>query len=342
MAATETLPLHRRIERVLEAKGGNAKQVTVTETRKSWVFLTPHHVYKLKKRIRDDLQDLTGLRARLDNALAEVDLNRRLALPIYLGIVKLCEDQDKSLRLEGRGRTVDWLVKMQRLPADRMLDDMITNVAHDNHNRLAPAVDHLANLLSDFYETAPRSNLNAAELVVIQQSQDSLNREVLFHPSFAQHHPRFSSVYAAYDDAFDRFFMQYNARVAKGWIRECHGDLRPEHVCLTDPPHVFDCLEFNRNLRLLDPLQEMAQLGLETDILGATWIKPRLMDAVASGLGQKPPQELLDFYQVTHALLRMRLCLAHLLVPKPRKPEKWLPLALRYCDAASRLLHLPS
>lgn len=341
MAGTETLPLHLRIKYMLESQHDGVEKVAMPETRKSWVFLTSQHAYKLKKRVRDDLQDLTSLRGRLDNALVEIDLNRRLAGPMYLGVVKLCEDDDKTLHLDGPDRTIDWLVKMQRMPENRILDEMII-AAPTDHEGQVPVVDRLADRLVDFYKTAPRSNLKAAELVTIQQSQHSLNRTVLFNPLFTQYHARFTAVFEAYDASFDKFFAQYDDRAAQGWIRECHGDLRPEHICLTDPPLIFDCLEFNRNLRLLDPFQELTQLGLETDILGATWIKPRLIDAVANGLGQKPAQDLLDFYEVIHALLRMRLCLAHLLVPEPRRREKWLPLTLRYCDAACRLLNIRS
>jgi aminoglycoside phosphotransferase family enzyme len=336
MTATGPLPLHLRIKQMLEAGRGSAEQVTMTETRKSWIFLTPHHAYKLKKRVRDDLQDLTSLSARLDNSLVEIDLNRRLALPIYLGVVKLCEDESKTLHLDGPGQIIDWLVKMQRMPESRMLEEMIA--VPTDQKALGPGIDRLADTLVEFYKSAPRSHLKATELVTILQSQQDLIAVVLFDPLFAAHHARFSAIFTAYDAAFDRFFSQYDVRAAQGWIRECHGDLRPEHICLTDPPLIFDCLEFNRNLRLLDPFQELAQLGLETDILGAAWIKPRLIDAVADGLGHKPSQDLLDFYQVSHALLRMRLCLAHLLVPEPRKPKKWLPLALRYCEMAERLL----
>ncbi len=328
-------PLHLRLKQMLEI--ASAEDVTMTETGKSWIFLTPDRVYKLKKRVRDELQDLSSLRGRLDNALAEVDLNRRLARPIYLRIVKLCQDDNLRLHLNSDGQAIDWLVEMQRMPADWMFDDMISASPSDEDG-LRHGVDRVSKKLTAFYKAAPRSNLTAAELAAIQESQDSLNRSVLFHPLFEDYHPRFAALFTAYEAGFQQFLSQYETRAAQGWIRECHGDLRPEHICMTDPPHIFDCLEFNRNLRLIDPFQELAQLGLETDILGALWVKPRIMETVAAGLGPPPPQSLLDFYEVIHALLRMRLCLAHLLVPQPRKPEKWLPMALRYCDAASRLL----
>jgi aminoglycoside phosphotransferase family enzyme len=34
-------------------------------------------------------------------------------------------------------------------------------------------------------------------------------------------------------------------RIAAGRIRDGHGDLRAEHICVTDPVVIFDCIEFN-------------------------------------------------------------------------------------------------
>lgn len=41
---------------------------------------------------------------------------------IYLGVVALRHEFRTGLHLDGRGRAVDWLVKMKRLPAQRTLE----------------------------------------------------------------------------------------------------------------------------------------------------------------------------------------------------------------------------
>lgn len=331
----EELPT--RIQQLLKTTCPSEADITVTETSKSWIFITPETVYKLKKKVRDDLQDLTSLRARHDNTLTEIDLNRRLAPNTYLSAVRVGKSTDGTLCLDGTGETVDWLVKMQRLPDDRMLDVLIDK--HDAASSvLTSYMDVLATELVTFYRDAPATNLTADELTTILHDQQEMNRATLFRPEFSAHHQRFDAVFRAYDAKFDQFFARFTTRVDQGWIRECHGDLRPEHICLTDPPVVFDCLEFNRNLRLVDPFSEVTFLGLECDLLGAPWIKPHLISALETELQNRPDPELLRFYEVIHALLRARLCLAHLLVPKPRKPKKWIPLGLRYLEVAERLL----
>lgn len=311
--------------------------VDLTETTKSWLFTTPDEVYKLKKPVRDDLQDLTPLRARHDNTLTEIDLNRRLAPGLYLGAVRVGRGQDGRLALDEHGtETVDWLVRMRRLPGDRMLDAKIAGDASEA--KLTASVDALAATLLAFYGAAPISRLTAAELMTVQEDQLEMAREVLLHPCFAEHHPRCVQVLDRLEGRIALVTGRLANRASAGGIVESHGDLRPEHVCLTDPPVIFDCLEFNRTLRLSDPVSEVVFLGMECAMLGADWIGPRLVAALESGLGVATDKDLLRYYEACHAVVRARLCFAHLLASVPRTPEKWAPLGLRYLDIAGHLL----
>ncbi|MFY0690527.1 MAG: phosphotransferase [Paracoccaceae bacterium] len=313
--------------------------IELVETSKSWVFLTPTLVYKVKKPVRDELQDLTSLRARQDNTLTEIDLNRRLAPEIYLGAQCIFEDPEGAISLHGPGRPRDWMVKMRRLPGHRMLSFMIRK-CYGDETLLGTWVGELASTLVAFYKTAPRSHLTGHELLSLLKDQQRLCRKTLLDPRFARHRPRFEAVLNRFERGLPAHLNLLAERAEHGRIRECHGDLRPEHICLQDPPVIFDCLEFNRNLRLLDPFSEVVFLGMECDRLGAPWIKPLLIDALKLGLQDHPPRRLLLQYEVIHALLRARLCLAHLLVPHPRTPEKWEPLGLEYFAIAERLCGL--
>jgi len=54
-------------------------------------------------------------------------------------------------------------------------------------------------------------------------------------------------------DRLDAAFVVHEAEIAERlWVYQVvdgHGELRPEHVCLLDPPIVIDCLEFNTAMR---------------------------------------------------------------------------------------------
>lgn len=311
--------------------------IETTETSKSWVFITPKWVYKLKKPVRDDLQDLVPLRARHDNTLTEIDLNRRLAPELYVGAVRVGRLTDGSLTLDRPGaETVDWMVKMHRLPKERMLDEQI--VGGVPKSVLAARIDALMPVLVAFYRAAPKSRLNAEELMTVLEDQLETARHVLLDPLFADHHAHAVSIFETLDTLWPAITDRLDARVRLGPFVEGHGDLRPEHICLSDPPVIYDCLEFNRTLRLCDPFSEIAFLGMECAMLGADWIGPRMLAALETDIGPMPDRSLLRIYEALHAIVRTRLCFAHLLQPVPRTPEKWIPLGLQYLCMADRRL----
>lgn len=99
--------------------------VTAVETHMSWVFLTDAHAYKLKKAIRFDSVDLEDAARRQQHCLTEVRVNRRFAPDVYLGVSAVVRRPDGTLALDEPGVPIDWLVKMRRLPADRMLHALI-------------------------------------------------------------------------------------------------------------------------------------------------------------------------------------------------------------------------
>ncbi|MEC5325761.1 hypothetical protein, partial [Aurantimonas sp. A3-2-R12] len=289
--------------------------------------------YKLKKPVRFPFLDFTTLAARETNCREEVRLNRRLAPRIYLGTVPLSEDDAGVLALGGRGKVVDWLVVMRRLPADRMFDRML------QEDRIGAAeTDQLAGLLARFYRSADHPAVDPTAYVDRLMAQQAENRAILTKRAFAVDHARLPTVLDRLDQRMAEDRPLIEERAWAGRIVEGHGDLRPEHICLTDPIVVFDCLEFSPELRLVDPFDELAFLGLECRILGAPSIGPTLVERVADQLGDHPPPRLVAFYTAFRAVLRARLSLAHLLDAAPREPDKWEPLASRYLTVAEESL----
>lgn len=320
-----------------DAYGGGFHDVEVKETSKSWVFLTPTEVYKLKKPIRNHFQDLSSLEARASNTEMEIKLNRRLAPDIYLGPVPLTRDQDGSLMLGGEGAVVDWLVHMRRLPGDRMLDEMIRN-GQASPDRIGRQVSTIAHQLTEFYCAATIADLAPEAYVALFEEEHDRNRAVMLNKTFPLERSWLNGLLANFEDAIAVNRAVLMERIRQHKVIEGHGDLRPEHVCLVEPPVVIDCLEFSRRLRLVDPFDEIVFLGMECDALGAQWIRNALIDMCAAGLNDRPSKTLLHFYEAYRALLRARQSLAHLLTPEPREPSKWLPKARAYLQIAERAL----
>jgi aminoglycoside phosphotransferase family enzyme len=320
-----------RFLRTGEAYASRPRVVDVKETHMSWVFTAGDRVYKLKKPVHFPFLDFRTIEARENNCREEVRLNRRLAPDVYLGVVSLTVDENSRFAIAGMGETVDWLVEMRRLPDELMLDQAILRhtIEHDGSGRL----DAVAGLLIGFYRACPPVEISPSTYVDQFAREHAINEAVLVDPRFKLDGAQVSDVVARVRRGIEKG-APLKDRVKQGHIVEGHGDLRPEHVCLSDPPVIIDCLEFNRALRLVDPFDELTFLTLECDFLGAGWVGEHIMERCAEGLDDTPAPQLLEFYWTYRACLRARIALAHLLEPNPRTPEKWVPLARRYLQLA--------
>lgn len=306
--------------------------VTVRETHMSWVFLAGDYVFKLKKPVRNRLLDFSTVEAREFNSHEEVRLNRRLSPQVYMGVAPLTRLPNGELSFLADGCIVDWLVKMRRLPAEQMLDVVLTRqLVRPNE------LDALADLLASFYRRAERPVLEAEDYIAQFLREQQLNREIIAGRAFGIDRVRADRVLADLDHCLQRCRPLLSARVKGGAIVEGHGDLRPEHICLADPIAIFDCLEFNRDLRLVDVADELAFLEVECSLLGAPSFGQALMAKVCSLLDERPPDEILRLYRMFRATLRARLCLAHLLDGTTRERTKWEPLADRYLEFAESI-----
>jgi aminoglycoside phosphotransferase family enzyme len=118
-------------------------------------------------------------------------------------------------------------------------------------------------------------------------------------------------------------------------VLDAHGDLRPEHICLLHPPAIIDCLEFSTTLRLREPTDELAYLGMECARLGAHEVAPILLAAYATASGDRPTPRLPSFYRSFRALIRARIAIAHLRAPSRHSPEKWLEQARSYLSISA-------
>jgi aminoglycoside phosphotransferase family enzyme len=297
----------------------------------AWVFLAGSLVFKLKKPVRYPFLNFSTIELRRLTCLEEVRLNRRLAPDIYLDIVPLALNESGGFHLGGGGEVIDWLVKMRRLPIGRSLEELIGRDMADQD------LEPLAARLVRFYREAPSEPI-APEAFWLQLTREcKANSLIVRDDRFLVDHRKVDLALGLFEEAIKRHRNEIEARAAGGHVVEGHGDLRPEHVFLTTPPVVIDCLEFNRCLRLVDPFDEVSYLALECERLGGRSVGEYLLSRLADEL-EPPLDSVLSIYRASRALVRARLSLAHLLEPNPRSPEKWEPRAREYVDIALNTL----
>lgn len=311
-----------------------AYRVEAIETHMSWVFLTDGYVYKLKKPVCYEFLDFRTVEARRYYCEEEVRLNRRLAPDVYLGTVALSVAGPGHLQLGGNGSAIDWLVKMRRLPLHSMLDYAIL------HGGAERDIVRVAQRLAAFYGSCAPEALDPAQYRANLEARQRRSLDELALPAYALDAGQLARIRRAQQVAARRLAGVLDARVHAGHIVEGHGDLRPEHVCLQDGVPIIDCLEFSRELRLLDSADELAFLALECERLGASASAALLLSAYGDAGGDLPQPALLHFYQSYRACLRATIAVRHLQERKFRYSPQWLARANAYLLLAER--HAPT
>lgn len=301
--------------------------VEAIETHMSWVFVTSRFAYKLKKPIHRGTLDYRALDRRLLNCRREVELNRRLAPDVYLGVVPLTVSPDGRLHLDGVGRVVEWLVKMRRLPEDRTLQHAILAGKPDE-----AAIQRVAARLVAFFREAPRVPTEPAVYRARFEKRIRDTRSDLGRSAYGLRAEQLDRLCEAQSNFLATHPRLIGARASH--IVEGHGDLRPEHIYLNDEPLVTDCLEFDRELRLLDPLDELAFLAMECERLGAPVVGALLVEAYRVANADPFESALVDFYACCSAFLHAKLAVWHLDEPGTSDPKKWRQRTDRYLEIA--------
>jgi aminoglycoside phosphotransferase family enzyme/predicted kinase len=272
------------------------------ETHISDVFLTGSYAYKLKKPVKFDFLDFSTVQAREHACREEVRLNRRLAPDTYLGVVPVIHSPSGAYQLEGAGQVIDWVVEMRRLPTELTLDSL-----HRRGKLLPEHVDRLAETLIQFYLSL--TPLSVAGELYCSRCADHVRGNFGELLAVKHHLPR------GIVERIHGFQLQllrlrpiiFDERVKFGRIVDGHGDLRPEHICFSDPIAIFDCIEFNPDFRRIDVADELAFLAAECDFLGAEWVGPQLFHAYQERSGDHPPAVLVDFYKSYRACVRAKV-----------------------------------
>jgi aminoglycoside phosphotransferase family enzyme/predicted kinase len=277
-------------------------RVEMVETHISWVFLTDRFVYKLKKPVHFDFLDYSTPEARRRACQAECELNQRLAPDVYLGVLPVTIEAKGRIVIGGGGQAIDWLVKMRRLPANRMLDELI------RQGQLSEAeTESLASWLAKYYHRLSPVCVEAGDYRTAIERHVRSNREELLSGRHGLPFDLIKRCHAAQLRFLALETDQFEGRVCDGRIVDGHGDLRPEHVCLDGQPVVFDCVEFNAELRRIDVADELAFLAMECEGLGAERAGRRILEAYRLESHDHFSIALENFYKCYRACVRAKV-----------------------------------
>lgn len=298
----------------------------VIQTHASAVILTQNRAYKLKKPKNFGFFDYSTPALRRHFCIQEVLLNRRLAAPVYLGVAPVLafpgghmrfgpifppgEVPEPGTALNG-GSIIDYAVVMERLPDEATLEFRVRT------GTASPALlAQIARHVAAFHGTTSTGEHIASfgSLEVIRGNWEE---------NFAQMRPYIgrtldAATYNRIANYIGRFMQErralFESRMREGRIRDCHGDLRLQHVYILDAARaganqqlevaILDGIEFNERFRYSDVASEVAFLTMELDAANRPELARAFVDGYIAETGDHTLLERLPFYSCYRACVR--------------------------------------
>ncbi len=277
--------------------------VTHEETHISHLFFAGDLVYKIKKSVQFSFLDFSTLAKRRHYLQEELRLNRRLAPSVYLGVVPLAFD-GLRWQLGGWFKPAEYALVMRRLPEKRMLTFLL-----ETRQASIEMMNDLAKMLADFHagaEVVKDLSPSAYLSIVKKYWHENLTEWEAFIPGSERKGLRAIKEFGV--DFLERRHGLLAQRVAEGWIRDVHGDLHAEHICFApEGIEIFDCIEFNSELRRCDLASEIGFLVMDLCVRGGEALAERLVAEYLSFMKDPALPELLPFFACYRALVRAKV-----------------------------------
>ena len=311
------------------------KEVFLKQTHISYVIMTDEFVYKIKKPVKFSFLDFSTLQKRKYYCEKELELNKRLSPDVYLEVIEI-KEKNGTLNYGETGKTVEYCVKMKRIPEDKMMINLLHKNAlhHDDIRKIAKKI-------SDFHQKAD-SNDEIAKFGTMEAIRKNINGNYEYAEKYIDKtlsKEVFLKIKQFTDDFLPEKKKLFLNRIKEQKIKDCHGDMHMQHICLGDDIYIYDCIEFNDRFRYCDTASETAFLAMDLDFHGRSNLSNQFINDYVEFSEDTGIRELLNFYKCYRACVRGKVNSLelddHNLSLKEKEEaritaEKYFDLAMRY------------
>jgi len=302
-----------------EAYDAEPGQIELTQTHISFIFLTSNFVYKVKKAVNLGFLDFTTLEKRRFFCEKELELNRRLCADMYLEVVPINRSRLDIVKIKGEGETVEYAVKMKRMPQEKMMRNLLEEKKVDSK-----LIDRIAKIVAEFHSKA-ETNRRVSELgslAIIEtnwkenfdQTQQFVGKTISMKD--------FKLIREGIDDFMKRNRPFFEKRMAERRVRDCHGDIHSGNIFVTDRVYIFDAIEFNERFRYSDVASDVAFLAMDLDLKERTDLSNFFVERYVKYSGDQELMKLLPFYKCYRAYVRGKVTSFKLKDPNVGSEEK--------------------
>lgn len=280
------------------------EHIQLLETHISWVILTGHYAYKIKKPVNFGFLDFSTLEKRHFYCNEELRLNSRLASAIYLEVIPITGSKEHPT-FAGSGEIIDYAIKMVEFPQDMQLDRMLdASMLQQKH------IETLAAMVAEFHQQTAVANKDinygSPEQIYRPIKENFIQLQKLLNDDTAS--AQLNALETWSQATFKRLKPIFAQRKDDGFIRECHGDLHLRNlVFINEKPVAFDCIEFDPGLRWIDSISDLAFLVMDLQSRQQAGFAQRLLNTYLEKTGDYAATQVLGFYLMYRAIVRAKV-----------------------------------
>lgn len=283
---------------------GEKLKVHLVETHISWVLIGDEFVFKIKKPVKLPFLDFTRIEQRQFYCKREVELNSRLC-DIYLDVQSICKTNGSWEIGPDCRKLTDYAVLMRQCEPSRRMDKLLDKDQVGEKHML-----QIADQLAPFHRKA--EVVHGFDLKQLDENYNDLGsisdwagstlgndykkhvEEALeLSKQFLGHHQK---------------RMQERSR--EDFYRDVHGDLHSGNIFLTDPPVIFDCIEFNDSFRQIDVLNELAFFCMDLEFFGKQELAGNFLKSYLEQnpvMPQAEDRKIFTYYKTYRANVRAKV-----------------------------------
>ena len=300
-----------------EAYDEDPGQIELVQTHISFVFLTKNFVYKVKKAVNLGFLDFTTLEKRRFFCERELELNRRLCGDMYVEVVPI--NKSNIIKIKGKGETVEYAVKMKRIPQEKILSELLRKNKVDNE-----LIGRIAKKIADFHSKAETnrriSEFGSLAIIKMNWTENFEQTEEYVGKTISMED--FQLICERISDFMKRHVPLFEKRMKEGRVRDCHGDIHSGNIFVTDRVYIFDAIEFNERFRYSDVASDVAFLAMDLDFKERTDLSGFFVEKYIEYSGDSELTKLLPFYKCYRACVRGKVISFKLKDPNVRSKEK--------------------
>jgi aminoglycoside phosphotransferase family enzyme/predicted kinase len=300
-------------------------KMRLIQTHISWVLLDDKYAYKIKKPVHFSFVNYSSLERRKHFCEEENRINSQFSPELYLGVVVIRKSED-SLSFDGRGRVVEYALKMVQLPQRERMDHLLRKgkISHKH-------IVDIAKIINDFHSKAEEAPQQYGMPETIRDN---------FRPAFKakniiEKHLHSGKKMDAIQSHVEAFLKKkdslFKKRTEEKRVKHCHGDLRTKNIFIhKDEIYIFDAIEFSERIASCDVAAEIAFLAMDLRFHEKGSLADVFVRKYIKLSKDREIEKLIDFYQCYRALVETMV--KTYLIVDPEIPEKKKEAAKKECQ----------